>query len=115
MDGEVTFTVYQGGLAIAEIEGSSEAGLHSFQWDMQKRVERTAAEQERMRAEDGRGGRGGRGRGRGGRGGPSAEARIRYAFSEAPAGDYRVVMSVDGRELEQTVTILRDEWWRDRR
>lgn len=108
----VTLTVYQGALPIAEIEGSSEAGLHAVQWDMQKRVERSPAEQERLRSEGGRGGRGG---GRGGRGGPSPEDRIRYAFSEAPAGSYRVVMSVDGRRLEQSVTILRDEWWRERR
>jgi photosystem II stability/assembly factor-like uncharacterized protein len=105
---DVTLTVYQGAFAVAELEASADAGVNVVQWDLQRRVERTAAEQERLR-EQGGGGRGGRGRG-----GASAEDRIRYAFSDAPPGDYRVVLSVDGREYERTVTVVRDEWWRER-
>jgi photosystem II stability/assembly factor-like uncharacterized protein len=113
--GDVTLTVYQGSTAIAEIEGESSAGIHQVQWDMQKRIERSEAEQEAARAQGGRGGRGGGGFGGRGGGGPSAEDRIRYAYSEAGPGDYRVVLSVNGQEMEQSVTILRDEWWADRR
>jgi hypothetical protein len=113
-DGEVKFTVYQGAVPISEIEGESSAGIHSVQWDMQKRLERSEAEQERLRAESEER-RGGEFGGFRGRGGPSREERIRYAFSDAPDGAYRIVMSVDGREYERTVTILKDEWWRDRR
>ena len=109
----VTITVYQGAVPISVIDGETSAGIHSVQWDLQRRLERGEAEQERLRAEGG--GRGGRGGGGFGRGGPSAEERIRYVFSEAPAGTYRVVMSVKGHELEQTVTIVKDEWWGDRR
>ena len=112
-DGEVTVTIYQGALAVAEIEAPGEAGLHRVQWDLERRVERSAAEQERLRAEAQEGGgRGGGGRGGGGR---SPEDRIRFAFSSAPPGEYRVVLSVDGRELESSVRVLRDEWWRERR
>jgi photosystem II stability/assembly factor-like uncharacterized protein len=108
-----TVTVYQGALPVAEIKGPAEAGIHRVQWDMQKRVERTEAEQERLRAEAGRGGGGGGG-GRG-RGGVSEEDRIRYAISDAAPGVYRVVLSAGGTTLESTVTVLRDEWWRERR
>jgi hypothetical protein len=113
-NGEVKFTVYQGAVPISEIEGESSAGIHSVQWDMQKRLERSEAEQERLRAES-EARRGGEAGGFRGRGGPSREERIRYEFSDAPAGTYRIVMSVDGREYERTVTIVKDEWWRDRR
>ncbi|MCH7990811.1 MAG: hypothetical protein IIC35_00155 [Gemmatimonadetes bacterium] len=110
---DVTLTVYQGAMPISVIEGTTTAGIHSVQWDMQKRIERSEAEQDSLRANSG--GRGGRGGGRGGRGGPSAADRIRYAFSEAAAGTYRVVLSVNGQEYERTVTIVKDAWWRDRR
>jgi photosystem II stability/assembly factor-like uncharacterized protein len=118
-EGDVKFTVYQGGLAIAEIEGSSEAGLRQVLWKMDKRLERSPEEIERLRAERReRRERGGSGMGRGGHGGRSGvspEDAIRYEFSEAPPGKYRVVMSVDGREIERTASILKDEWWMERR
>jgi len=63
-------------------------------------------------------GQGGGGRGGGGgfgRGGPSPEERARYAISDAPPGEYRVVLSVNGRQLERSVTLLKDEWWQERR
>jgi photosystem II stability/assembly factor-like uncharacterized protein len=113
-DSGVTFTVYQGALPIAEIEADSTAGVHRVAWDMSKRVERTAEEQARLRkqrANRGGGGFGGFFR----RGGPSAADRIRYTFSDAPAGDYRVVMTVDGKRFERTATIVKDAWWRERR
>ena len=73
---------------------------------MEKRIERSTAEQDRLR-DDGGGGRGGRG------GAP--RDNIRYAYSSAPEGQYTVKMSVDGQEQEQNITILKDEWWMDRR
>ena len=41
--------------------------------------------------------------------------RIRYAISDAAPGEYRVVLSVGGQELESSVTVLQDEWWEGRR
>ena len=76
---------------------------------MTRRVERSAAEQERMREQMGSGGGGFFG------GGPSREERIRYEMSDAPPGDYRVVLTVDGRTYEETLTVLKDEWWEERR
>lgn len=113
-DGAVTITVYQGRLPVSEIEGESTAGVHRIQWDLSRRIERSPEEQERLRAQSGNGGGGGGG-GFGGRGGPSAEERIRYAISDAPPGTYRVVLSVNGREIERSLTLMRDQWWEERR
>ncbi|NNL30352.1 MAG: hypothetical protein HKO77_04985, partial [Gemmatimonadetes bacterium] len=107
---DVSLDVYQGGLMISELEVDAEAGLHKVQWDMTRRVERSAAEQEQMREEMGSGGGGG-----GFGGGPSREERIRYEMSDAPPGDYRVVLTVDGQSFEETLTVLKDEWWEERR
>jgi photosystem II stability/assembly factor-like uncharacterized protein len=109
-EGAVTLTLFQGSVPISVLEGPTTAGIQSVQWDMQKRIERSESEQERLRAQGS-----GRGRRRGGRGGPSAADRIRYAFSDAAAGDYRVVLSVNGQEFERTITVVKDEWWSDRR
>ena len=116
VDEDITFTVYQGQFPIYEIEGEGEAGLHHVAWNMQKRLERTAEEQAGARSGGGRGGRGGGfgGRGRGNTG-ISAEDRARFAFSEAPIGEYRVVMTVGAQTFEHTVSILKDEWWQERR
>ena len=123
---EISLTVYQGGLPIAELEVCGDGGLHEVLWEMDKRIERSAEEIEVLRAQrgergGGRGGRGGFGRGgrggfgRGGRGGRSAEDALRYEFSQAPIGTYRVVLAVDGQQFERRVSILKDEWWEERR
>lgn len=102
--GDVTFTVYQGNMAIAEIEAPNGSGLHEVAWGMDKRRERSAAEQGEMRERFERFGR------------PAPEDQIRYESAEAPIGEYRVVMSVGGVErMERTVAILRDLWVDDRR
>jgi len=102
--GDVTITVYQGNSAIAELQGDGEAGMHSVAWEMDKRVERSAAEQQEMRDRAQ------------GRGGQVNENQIRFVTSEAPLGSYRVVMSVGGQPVgEHTVSILKDEWWMNRR
>ncbi len=101
--GEVKFTVYQGAMAIAEINGVTTPGLHQVRWNLDKRRERSAAEQTAMRERMEQFGR------------PIREDQIRFVSEPAPVGRYRVVMSVAGREMEHSVAILRDEWWRDRR
>ena len=45
----------------------------------------------------------------------AAEDRIRYEFSEAPVGEYRVVMTIGDKMFERSVSILKDEWWQERR
>lgn len=109
--GDVTVTLYQGQVPIRVLEEEGTAGVNVVQWDMQKRIERSAAEQERMR--EARGNQQGGGGFR--RGGPSAAERLRYAISDAAPGTYRVVLSAGGRDYESEITILRDEWWEDRR
>jgi len=110
--GDVTITLYQGQVPISVIEDEGSAGVNVVQWNMQKWIERSAAEQERMReARSGQGGGGGGFQ----RGGPSAADRIRYAISDAAPGTYRVVLAVNGRDYESSVTILQDEWWEERR
>jgi photosystem II stability/assembly factor-like uncharacterized protein len=107
--GDVKFTVYQGGMVIVELEGSGDSGINRVLWSMDKRLERTPEEIEAQRARRGRGGFGGFGGRRGG-GGLSAEDRLKYEISDAPPGEYRVVMTVDGHEIERRVTIIRDQW-----
>lgn len=119
VSGTVTFSVYQGGLKIAEVTGPGSAGTHSAAWDMNKHVERTQAEIEALQAR-GRGGRGGGfafGGGRGGRGGGGGAMSdpIRFATSPAPVGDYRVVMTAGGQTSERMVSIMADTWWMDRK
>jgi hypothetical protein len=108
-DADVTLTIYQGGLAIRQIEAEGTPGIHVAQWDLQRWIERSPEEQEQMRSRRGGGGGGG-GFGRG----PSAEDRIRYDISDAAPGQYRVVLTVGGTSHERTVTVMKDEWWNER-
>lgn len=102
--GAVTFTVYQGDAAIAELTGSGEAGLQMVNWNMDRREERTEAQQRAARARAERFGQ------------TPDEDAIRWASTPASEGDYRVVMRVDGREVAtHTASILRDDWWMLRR
>lgn len=103
VDGPVTFTVYQGNVAIAEIEGVSRPGVHAVAWGMDKRRERSADEQQQMRARFEQFGR------------QVSEDQVRFVSEDAPIGDYRIVMSVGQQEMERSVSILRDEWWSERR
>jgi photosystem II stability/assembly factor-like uncharacterized protein len=113
-DAAVTLTVYQGHIPIRVIEHGGTAGINQVQWDLEKWIERTTAEQERLAAA-GDGGRGGRGGGGFGRGGPSAAERMQFVISDAVPGEYRVVLSANGMDYESTVTVLKDEWWAERR
>jgi hypothetical protein len=101
---DVTFTVYQGQVPIAELEGEGDVGLHKVLWRMDRREERSEEEMEQMRERFARFGR------------EVSDDELRYTSSPAPVGTYRVVMSVDGREVgERRVEILKDEWWMQRR
>ncbi len=108
---EVKLVVYQGTFPIAELDGPGEAGFHEVLWDMTRRIERSPEEQERLREQlrNRRGGFGGFGRR------TQGVDRIRYEVSDAPPGTYRVVLRVDGREMEHTVRVLKDEWTLERR
>lgn len=106
-DTEVTLTIYQGQLAISEIEHEGTAGINIVQWDMLKRIERSEEEQERVRSQ--RQARSGGGFGR------QSGDTTRFAISEAAPGTYRVVLMVNDMELEEEVTVLKDDWWQERR
>lgn len=106
-DTEVTLTIYQGQLAISEIEHEGTAGINIVQWDMLKRIERSEEEQERVRSQ--RQARSGGGFGR------QSGDTTRFAISEAAPGTYRVVLMVNDMEFEEEVTVLKDDWWQERR
>ncbi len=118
--GSVTVRVYDGTRLIAETPGPVAAGIQTVRWNMQAR--RTLTEAERAAAA-GRGGRGGRGGGggaggRGGRGGgagggvvfPAAAADA--VMSTVTPGEYRVVLSVGGKEYSHNAMILADSWYK---
>jgi photosystem II stability/assembly factor-like uncharacterized protein len=97
VSGNVTFTVYQGNVPIATLEGPGEAGIHQVQWGMNKQPQLTP-EQEAQ----------------------AQQAAARFGAQPrgepAPLGEYRVVMTVGGRTVGQRmVSILKDEWWMERR
>ena len=103
VDGDVTFTVYRGNVALATLTGSGDAGLHKVMWNMDKREERTEEQIEQMRQRSARFGR------------PVNEDEMRYTSAPAPIGEYTIIMSVNGMELKRHASILRDEWWMERR
>ncbi|MEJ2538517.1 MAG: hypothetical protein P8188_00820 [Gemmatimonadota bacterium] len=100
---DVTFTVYQGNVPIAELSGPGDAGMHEVHWEMDRRRERSAEEQASMRERFAR------------FGAEPDEEEVRWVSEEAPPGDYRVVMRAGDTSMERNVSILRDEWWMMRR
>ena len=90
--GDVSITVSRAetGELFRNLEAVGNSGINRVQWNL------------RGNPREGSGG-GGFGFGGGGRGGPTAEP-----------GLYRVSLSVDGRELETTVTVLEDVWMGER-
>lgn len=94
----VTFTVYQGQTPIATVQGPAEAGIHKVQWAMDRRLEGAQVPAGGPPA----GGQAGRGPGQ-------------VRGQPAPPGEYRVVMTVGNRVVqERRVSILKDEWWMTR-
>ena len=107
----VTVRVYDGARMIAESDAPGNAGLNTVRWTMQSARARTEAEQQA----GGRGGRGGGG-GPGGRGGGGGTTRTpqfpaggeNLVLATVPPGQYRVVLSVGGREYSQTALVMAD-------
>ena len=106
----VKVRVYDGSRMIAEGDGTGNAGLNTVRWTMQSA--RPATEAELAGAGRGRGGRGGGGGGFGGRGGAANTATPQFPAPTAGVlatvnpGEYRVVLSVGGREYTQTAFVI---------
>ena len=112
----VTVRVYDGARLIAETTAApGQAGLNKVRWTMHSARPMTEAEQQ-----GGRGGRGGFGRG--GRGGSATTASPQFpapapgtpptpntVLAVVPPGEYRVVLSVGGREYSQAALVLSDK------
>ena len=113
----VTVRVYDGARLIAETPGPGAAGIQTVRWNMQSRRELTEAELA-GRGGGGRGGRGGGGGGfggrGGGRGGPAAVIfplpAPNTALAAVTPGEYRVVLRVGQRDIEEKAVILKDVW-----
>ena len=106
----VKVRVYDGARMIAEGDAPGNAGLNTVRWTMQSVRAATEAEQAGGR---GRGGRGGGGGGfGGGRGGGAAPASPQFpapgtgVMATVNPGEYRVVLSVGGREYTQTAFVM---------
>jgi photosystem II stability/assembly factor-like uncharacterized protein len=107
----VTVRVYDGARAIAEIANApGKAGLNTVRWTMQSSRPMTEIEQAA--------GRGGRGRGGfgGGRGGANTGATPQFPAAAANTvlatvtpGEYRVVLSVGGREYTQRALVMAEK------
>ncbi len=95
---EVKVTVYKGNVVINEIKGSGAAGINRVIWNMTKRRERTEQEkkamQERMQRFREFGYRG--------------EMDINYAYSPAPLGEYKFVLTVGAQQFVKYASILDD-------
>jgi hypothetical protein len=108
----VTVRVYDGTRMIAETTTApGKPGLNTMRWTMQSTRAMTEAEQQ---AAAGRGGRGRAGFGGGGRGGGGAAMATpqfpsvapNTVLTTVPPGEYRVVLSVGGREYSQMALVM---------
>ena len=95
----VKIQVYAGNMLLDEITGTSDAGLNAAVWNMTGRRERTA--EEKKAAQEGA--RRLREMGYGGAGGDP-----NYAFFPVQPGEYRIVLSVDGKTLTAFASVLKD-------
>jgi photosystem II stability/assembly factor-like uncharacterized protein len=113
--GDVTIRVYDGARLIAEAQGARTPGMHSVRWTMQAR--RELSEVERVAA-TGAGGGGGAGGGAQAGAGQAGTPRVfptagqGAVLSLVPPGEYRVVLSVGGREYTRKAIIHADHWFR---
>jgi len=106
---DVRVAIYKGSMPINELKGSANPGLNSVLWDMMQRRELTADEKKAAgeRAARFGGARGGQFAG-GMRG--QAQRDPNFAYSQADEGEYKVVLTVDGRQLVGFARILQDSW-----
>ena len=109
--GDVKISVYDGPRLLAETTNAPKtAGIHTVRWTMQAKRPRTAAEQNP-------GNQGGFGGGQGQQGQqpqgvvvfPAPDAGS--VLTTVPPGDYRVVLTVGGRQYTSTAEVLRDVWF----
>jgi photosystem II stability/assembly factor-like uncharacterized protein len=108
----VTVRVYDGARMIAETTNApGKPGLNTVRWTMQSARPMTEAEQQAGGRGRGRGGAGfGGGRGGAATGSPQFPVPAQgIAIAGVRPGEYRVVLSVGGREQSQTALILADK------
>jgi photosystem II stability/assembly factor-like uncharacterized protein len=97
--GDVKVQVFAGNMLLTEIAGPAEVGLNKAYWNMTGRRERTAEE---MKAAQ-EGARRLREAGYGGAGGDP-----KFASFPAAPGEYKFVLSVDGKILSTFASVLKD-------
>jgi photosystem II stability/assembly factor-like uncharacterized protein len=95
----VKVRIYAGTLLLNEIAGPAEIGLNTATWDMTGRRERTPDEKKAAEA----GARRAREAGFSGAGGDTG-----FASFPARPGEYKVVLTVDGKTYAATATVLKD-------
>jgi photosystem II stability/assembly factor-like uncharacterized protein len=95
----VKIQVYSGNMLLNEMTGTSVVGLNTATWNMTGRRERTP--EEKKAAQEGL--RRAREMGFGGQGGDPS-----YAFFPVQPGEFRIVLSVDGKSAATFATVLKD-------
>jgi hypothetical protein len=108
VSGDVKVRVYDGSRMISEMDGPKAAGINTVRWNMQARRDRIDGEAVPGGGRGGRGGGGGGGGRAGGGGAGGAAAGPAAVMTPVGIGDYRVVLSVGGREYTQAARILAD-------
>lgn len=101
VEGDVKVSVYRGNMLINEIEGKNEPGINKVLWDMTKRRKRTEEEKKQMQT------RMRRFRSMGFR----RRMDPNFEYSPAPLGEYRIVLTVGGRQFAKHASILKDHWF----
>lgn len=97
VSGDVKVTIYDGARQIAQLDGTKHAGINTVRWNLNGTREAGAA--------DAAGGRGGRGGGRAGGAPAAGGGQVGYTVD---AGEYRVVLSVGGKDYAQAAYVLPD-------
>jgi len=92
-------TVYQGNVVIGELSGKTDPGINAILWPMTKAPQRTPEQIKQMEAQQQRM----RQMGYGGRMGSRDPA--------APLGEYRFVLTVNGKTFTKYASILQDLWY----
>jgi hypothetical protein len=113
----VTVRVFDGARLIAETTSApGQAGLNTVRWTLQSQRPMTEAEQQAAAGRGGRGRGGFGGGGFGGRGGGPATASPQFPVpsqntivATVPPGEYRVVLSVGGKEYSQMAIVARQD------
>lgn len=91
-------TIYQGNVVVSEYTGTTDPGINVIQWDMTKKPQRTAEEMARIEEQAQRARQMGFGRGR-------------SMDPPAPLGEYRFVLTVNGKSFTKYASILPDLWY----